>query len=188
MGLRTTGLATILLLTAPSCAARAAPAGTEAEVVRVVDGDTIVVERHGKREKVRLLGIDTPEISYGSLTAQLDRLADHTPETDRAELQAAIAVVRRHADLAGERARGARAALTDILGERSVILVFDSEQPERDRYGRLLVYVEIDGLDAGSELVHRGFAIADERYTCARLDTYMSIQSGGRSRPEVNAE
>jgi micrococcal nuclease len=30
-------------------------------VVRVVDGDTIVVDRDGKEETVRLLGIDTPE-------------------------------------------------------------------------------------------------------------------------------
>ena len=31
------------------------------EVVRVVDGDTIVVKYNGKDEKVRLIGIDTPE-------------------------------------------------------------------------------------------------------------------------------
>ena len=32
-----------------------------AEVVRVVDGDTIVVRIAGEQERVRLLGIDTPE-------------------------------------------------------------------------------------------------------------------------------
>lgn len=32
-----------------------------AEVVRVVDGDTIVVRIDGQEEKVRLIGIDTPE-------------------------------------------------------------------------------------------------------------------------------
>lgn len=32
-----------------------------AEVVRVVDGDTIVVETGGIEEKIRLIGIDTPE-------------------------------------------------------------------------------------------------------------------------------
>lgn len=39
-------------------------AGTEAgmaEVVRVVDGDTIVVRIDGQEEKVRLIGINTPE-------------------------------------------------------------------------------------------------------------------------------
>lgn len=40
-----------------------APGGVEANavVVRVVDGDTVQVEIDGKREKLRLIGIDTPE-------------------------------------------------------------------------------------------------------------------------------
>lgn len=42
--------------------ARAGRAGAgAAEVVRVVDGDTIVVRLDGAEERVRLLGIDTPE-------------------------------------------------------------------------------------------------------------------------------
>ena len=31
------------------------------KVVRVIDGDTIVINYHGKKEKVRLIGVDTPE-------------------------------------------------------------------------------------------------------------------------------
>ena len=40
-----------------------APAGAlgEARVVRIVDGDTIRVELHGREERVRYIGIDTPE-------------------------------------------------------------------------------------------------------------------------------
>jgi len=45
--------------------AGAAPASTvvaaNATVVRVVDGDTIVVDVDGRRETVRLIGVDTPE-------------------------------------------------------------------------------------------------------------------------------
>ena len=43
--------------------ATAAPGGVLAngEVVRVVDGDTIVVDFDGDEERVRLIGIDTPE-------------------------------------------------------------------------------------------------------------------------------
>jgi len=33
-------------------------------VVRVIDGDTIVVEYRGKEEKVRLIGVNTPEIHH----------------------------------------------------------------------------------------------------------------------------
>lgn len=32
-----------------------------AKCIRVVDGDTIVVDYHGKLEKIRLIGVDTPE-------------------------------------------------------------------------------------------------------------------------------
>lgn len=60
---RTAALLTVVVLGA--CASgspeRAAqPAGT-AVVVRPVDGDTVVVEIHGRDEPVRLIGIDTPE-------------------------------------------------------------------------------------------------------------------------------
>ncbi len=40
----------------------AVPEGLQpAEVVRVVDGDTIVVDVNGREERVRYIGIDTPE-------------------------------------------------------------------------------------------------------------------------------
>jgi micrococcal nuclease len=48
-------------LTAPACRAPAAP-GDTGVVVRVTDGDTIVVAIGGREENVRLLGIDTPEV------------------------------------------------------------------------------------------------------------------------------
>lgn len=36
-------------------------AGTTARVVRAVDGDTIVVDVDGRQERVRYIGVDTPE-------------------------------------------------------------------------------------------------------------------------------
>ncbi|MBU2524340.1 thermonuclease family protein, partial [Patescibacteria group bacterium] len=36
------------------------------EVVRVVDGDTVVVDINGKDESLRLIGIDTPETVHPS--------------------------------------------------------------------------------------------------------------------------
>jgi len=38
------------------------PSETDVRVVRVHDGDTITVETGGRTEKVRLVGIDTPEL------------------------------------------------------------------------------------------------------------------------------
>jgi micrococcal nuclease len=39
-------------------------------VVEVLDGDTIVVERSGKRDTIRLLGVDTPETRHPSEPVQ----------------------------------------------------------------------------------------------------------------------
>jgi len=41
-------------------------ATTTASVVEVIDGDTIVVDLNGKREFVRYIGIDTPELNGDS--------------------------------------------------------------------------------------------------------------------------
>ena len=41
-------------------------AGDEAIVKRVVDGDTIIVHYQGKEERVRLIGVDTPETVHPS--------------------------------------------------------------------------------------------------------------------------
>lgn len=42
-----------------------APEGTATavEVVHVIDGDTLIVERDGSEERVRVLGIDAPEVA-----------------------------------------------------------------------------------------------------------------------------
>lgn len=40
-----------------------ASAGTEAVVLRVVDGDTIVVRVAGREERVRYIGVDAPELA-----------------------------------------------------------------------------------------------------------------------------
>ena len=53
-------LALVLLVIACSRAPAAAPTDSGV-VVTVIDGDTIDVELGGRTERVRLLGIDTPE-------------------------------------------------------------------------------------------------------------------------------
>jgi micrococcal nuclease len=65
---RATAAVVLVVLALAVAAARSAPspgggdaAAGEATVVRVVDGDTVVVEVGGTTEPVRLIGIDTPE-------------------------------------------------------------------------------------------------------------------------------
>ena len=55
---RKAALAAILLVAAGAARAADWPA---IAVVRVVDGDTVVVERGGVEERIRLLGVDAPE-------------------------------------------------------------------------------------------------------------------------------
>ncbi len=61
--------ATLALALAATGAGAAGPeaASREATVRRVVDGDTLVV---GRRERVRLVGVDAPEIAHRNRTAE----------------------------------------------------------------------------------------------------------------------
>ena len=55
----------------------------EATVVRVVDGDTIVVELDGEQAKVRFIGVDAPEsvaFDSGENTAEGDAASEHLKE------------------------------------------------------------------------------------------------------------
>jgi len=101
-----------------------APVDGAWQVVSVTDGDTLVVQRDGVEERVRLLGIDTPErgqCGYDEATA----------------------------------------AMTALVGGADVTLVVGSSD-DRDRYDRLLRYVEVevDGatVDAGLRQLEQGLA------------------------------
>ena len=58
-------LALAVVLALAAVAARdEGSAATQARVTRVVDGDTITITLDGRRERVRLIGIDAPEVSH----------------------------------------------------------------------------------------------------------------------------
>jgi micrococcal nuclease len=103
----------------------AEPPGGFARVTAVVDGDTIDVVWDGGRERVRLLGVDTPE----------------------------TVDPRRPLGCYGEEASAfTRRRLTG----RTVRLAYDRQR--RDRYGRLLAYVDVDGHRFNDELLAGGYA------------------------------
>ena len=89
------------------------------QIVRVIDGDTIVVAGD---ERVRLIGIDTPE--KGECGFEYAKLS-----------------------------------LENLLSDGE-ILFFDGAASDTDKYGRLLRYVEVSGVDAGLQLITEGLAIA----------------------------
>jgi endonuclease YncB( thermonuclease family) len=107
----------------PDPDAAAAPTETGWRVVNIVDGDTIDVRNDdGVEERVRVVGIDTPE--------------------------------------RGECAFGeASIAMADLVMGEQVTLVAGA-QDDRDRYDRILRYVDVGDTDAGLELIKLGLAIA----------------------------
>ncbi|MEJ7891660.1 MAG: thermonuclease family protein [Solirubrobacteraceae bacterium] len=120
----------------------------EGSVERVIDGDTLVVRVEGGSETVRLLGIDTPEVSPAECGHE-----------------------------------AATRALTSLVEGRRVRLVTDGTQDERDRYGRLLAYVETrSGTDVGEAVVRRGWAavyVFDRPF--ARVGRYRDAAREARS-------
>lgn len=105
----------------------------DAKLVEVVDGDTVKVYLSdlGRRETVRLLGIDTPETTKPGVSVECGgREATHTL------LALGFASA---ADTDGD-------GLFDTEGDGQgvrVVLTTDPTQELRDRYGRLLAYVDV---------------------------------------------
>jgi len=65
--------------------------------------------------------------------------------------------------------------LRDLIGGDAVELVTD--RTDRDRYGRLLRHVEVDGVDVGAEVVRAGLALArDYPPDTTRSDEYAAAQ------------
>ena len=132
--------------------ARASDAGAfrlTGTVVRVVDGDTIDVRlAAGRRERVRVIGIDAPETRPG-------------------ECFSAQATTRARVFAQG----------------RQVTLVGDRSQDTRDRYERLLAYVDrAGGGDLGERLIAGGFArvyVFDRPFR--RLPAYRAAEASARA-------
>ncbi len=95
-------------------------------VIRIVDGDTILVNYEEKPEKVRLLCVNTPESVH--------------PDKKQNIPMGKVA-----SDYTKKRLRG-----------KYVNLEF--EGPIRGKYGRLLAYVLVDGINFNLELVKQGLS------------------------------
>ncbi len=134
-------------LLVPSCAPASAEALPEkARVTWVNDGDTISVKIGNRSEKVRLLGVDTPE----------------TNDVREEYRQAAY---------------DARDWLIGKLKKRTVVLEADPEADDRDKHGRLLRYVLLDGENVNLSLVREGMGWATTRFKYSRKSEFKKAQS-----------
>ena len=97
-------------------------AGSAMADVKVVDGDTI----HLDGEKIRILGLDTPETNNPECLA--------------------------------EKLLGERATLYLERWIASAKTVEKRDEQGKDRYGRTLAKVYVDGVDVGGRLIAEGLA------------------------------
>ena len=92
---------------------------TQVDVIRVIDGDTVVISSN---QRVRLIGIDTPEEGQCGFDE-------------------------------------AKQALEKLLRSGSATF-YTGTTSDKDKYDRLLRYIQIEGTDVGLSLISNGFAIA----------------------------
>jgi endonuclease YncB( thermonuclease family) len=128
--------------------------GQRFPVVKVVDGDTLHLgtpDLGGDSTKVRLLGIDAPEM--GSNRSARMYFAEE-----------ATALARRMA-----------------LG-KEVRVYLDERAGSRDRYQRLLAYIELpDGKFLNEELLSEGCVYADRRFKHGYYQKYLQLEAGARA-------
>ena len=110
----------LLFLTVSACSSSIAEQQVSpVEVIRVIDGDTIVIAGD---ERVRPIGIDTPEkgqCGFEEAKQALEKLLASGPAT-----------------------------------------FYSGTTSDKDKYDRLLRYIEVEGIDVGLNLISNGFAIA----------------------------
>ena len=121
----------------------------EFTVVRVIDGDTIVVKINNTEETVRIIGIDTPETVDPRKPVQCFGTE-------------------------------ASAKLKNIIAGKKVTLIKNPAE-ERDKYNRLLRYVELTGLDIGAEMIEQGYAHSYRTYAHPRLQEYNNLETAARN-------
>ena len=121
-------------------------------VVRVIDGDTIVVSPN---EKVRLIGVDTPETVHAKKAVQC--FAKDAKEFTRRMVE--------------------RKSIRLVLDESN------TARNHKDRYGRTLGYVYFDdGTMLNAELVRRGYAHAYTRFPFRLIVKFRQLERIARSQ------
>jgi len=127
-----------LLLLFPFCSSKKDQ--NKFDVIKITDGDTFQINFNGKKEKIRLIGIDTPE-SRINKKARKDALKSDESVEDIVAL--------------GKEATKFVKTLVKVGDE----LIIEFDVRERDRYGRLLVYAYLsNGKMLNEVIIKSGYA------------------------------
>jgi micrococcal nuclease len=129
-------------------------------VKKVLDGDTFLLDNG---EKVRLLGIDTPE-AYDS--DKLDRDADRTGQDKE--------TVKKFGELSSDYVR-------ELAEGKKVILKKEVGYENRDKHGRLLRYVYLEnGTLINAKIIQDGYGQVFERYPISKTEEFRRYQKEAR--------
>ena len=101
----------------------------EVSFLQCVDGDTAWFLVDGKKEKVRFLAIDAPEIAHDGEMA--DYYGDNAKEY----------------------------VCKKLTGAKNISIEYDNSSDARDKYGRLLGWIFVDGKNLNLLLVQKGYAM-----------------------------
>jgi micrococcal nuclease len=129
-------------------------------VKRVVDGDTFLLSNG---ERVRLLGIDTPE-KYES--KKLDKDVEATKQDKK--------TIKKLGQLASDYVK-------NFVEGKKVYLEKEPNYDDKDRYGRLLrwVYLE-DGTFINGKIIKDGYAQVYEKFPVSKLEELRKYQREAR--------
>jgi micrococcal nuclease len=132
-------------------------------VKKVFDGDTFEADVNGKTEKIRMLGIDTPEKSESD---KLDREVERT-QSDKKTIQTLGELAYKYT--------------LNLIGGKKITLTSEPGGDDRDRYGRLLRYVWLeDGTFVNKKIVEDGYANAYRRYNLTRQNELVEAEKLAR--------
>ncbi len=121
-------------------------------VIRIVDGDTIVVSPN---EKVRLIGVDTPETVHPKKTVECF----------------------------GKDAKEFTRTMVEHQSIRLILDEANAARNHKDRYGRTLAYVYFDdGTMLNAELIRRGYAHAYTRFPFRHVVEFRQLERIARSQ------
>ena len=130
-------------------------------VTRVVDGDTFVLSTN---ERVRLIGVDTPEKFNSS---KLKKDAERS--------QKDIKTIQKLGEESSNYAK-------KMVEGKKVILKTDKYSAEKDRYGRLLRYVYLeDGTCINSKIIEEGYGNAYTSFKFEKMDEYRQLEREART-------
>ena len=129
-------------------------------VTKVIDGDTFILS---DKSKVRLLGIDAPEVRSSD---KMDRDVGRTGQDKE--------TISKLGELSTE-------YLKELIEGKRVLLTKENNYEDKDSYGRLLRYAYLeDGTFINGKMVEEGYAQVFRKYDLSRKNELLELEKDAR--------